>query len=167
MIKIADVEITGHLPGMIGRVVELHGRYYGEHWGLGVKFEAVVARGLGEFMGRFNPAYDRIWVAHQSETILGSISIDGSSAPTTEARLRWFILDETARGQGIGAKLMTEAMAFCERTGFQRVSLTTFVGLEAALSLYERWGFEVTDRYENSDWGKSVHHLRLDKVLKG
>ena len=36
-----DVEVRrGYFPGSIGRVVELHARYYHAHWGFGPLFEA-------------------------------------------------------------------------------------------------------------------------------
>ena len=44
-----DVEIRrGSFPGSIGRVVELHARYYHANWGFGVFFEAQVARESGQ-----------------------------------------------------------------------------------------------------------------------
>lgn len=162
----SKVEITGYVPGALGRITELHGRYYSRHWGLDVRFEAEVARELGEFMERYDPAHDRIWVASRGEAILGSLTIDGGSTPAHEARLRWFILDEVCHGQGIGKRLMDEAMQFCERAGFERVFLWTFRGLDAARHLYDRAGFEVTDGREDTDWGDPVLHQRLDRVLR-
>jgi hypothetical protein len=45
-----DVEIRrGYFPGSIGRVVELHARYYHAHWGFGecpLKRESQGARGV-------------------------------------------------------------------------------------------------------------------------
>ncbi|HKI98158.1 MAG TPA: GNAT family N-acetyltransferase [bacterium] len=161
------VEITGFVPGTIGRVTELHGRYYSRHWGLDMRFEAEVARELGEFMGRYDPARDSIWAAVDGDTILGSITIDGSGTPGNDARLRWFILDEACQGRGVGQRLMAAAMDFCAAAGFEHVFLWTFRGLDAARALYDRWGFQVTDSFEDTDWGHPVLHQRLDKVLGG
>lgn len=36
--------VRGHVPGAIGRVVELHGVYCHRHWGFGLFFEAKVVR---------------------------------------------------------------------------------------------------------------------------
>ena len=48
-----DVEILGgYIPGSLGRVAELHGMYYQQHWGFGLFFEAKVATELAEFLGR-------------------------------------------------------------------------------------------------------------------
>jgi len=161
-----EVEIRGFVPGTIGRVTELHGRYYSRHWGLDVRFEAEVARELGEFMGRFDAAHDGIWVATRGEEILGSITIDGGVTPQEGARLRWFILDERCQGQGIGTRLMHTAMDFCEQARFPRVYLWTMRGLDAARALYDRWGFQVSEGFEDTAWGDAVLHQRLDKVLR-
>jgi hypothetical protein len=49
----SDVEIVrGYVPGSIGRVAELHGTYYHDHWGFGLFFEAKVASELSAFLGR-------------------------------------------------------------------------------------------------------------------
>ena len=161
----AEVEITGYVPGLLGRVVELHGTYYSRHWSLDQRFEAEVARELGEFMGRYDAAHDGIWAAVRGAEILGSITIDGGVTPAEGARLRWFILDERCHGQGVGKRLMSEAMAFCEQAGFPRVYLWTLRGLDAARSLYERWGFQEVQGFEDTAWGDAVRHVRLDKVL--
>lgn len=34
---------SGYIPGSIGRIAELHGTYYHDHWGFGLYFEAMVA----------------------------------------------------------------------------------------------------------------------------
>jgi hypothetical protein len=45
-----DVSITkGYIPGAIGRVAELNGRYYHDNWGLGLFFEAMVATAVSFF----------------------------------------------------------------------------------------------------------------------
>ena len=34
-----DVRLSGYIPGAIGRISELHGKYYHEHWGFDLFFE--------------------------------------------------------------------------------------------------------------------------------
>lgn len=161
-----DVSITGYLPGLLGRVVELHGTYYSRHWKLDGRFEAEVARDIGDFMRRYEPARDCIWAASHSGRVLGSITIDGSgSGEDGAARLRWFILEESSQGLGLGRRLMDAAMSFSRSAGHERVFLWTMAGLAAARHLYDAYGFEVTDSFEDTDWGDTVLHQRMDKVL--
>lgn len=152
----SHAEICEFVPGALGRVTQLHGEYYHRHWGFDLVFESLVARELAEFLCRMNPARDRFWLARVDGDIAGSISIDGGEAENEGARLRWFILDPAYHGQGIGNRLMEEAMAFCDQAGFQSVVLWTFAGLDAARSLYERHGFELREEHEDDQWGKTV-----------
>lgn len=157
------VEIVAPPPGALGRIVELHGRYYARHWGLGPAFEAEVARELGEFAARLDPRRDGLWVAVRGDAVLGAIAIDGREPPA--ARLRWFILDEGAQGAGIGRRLLDTALDFCRGTGVDTVYLWTFDGLYAARRLYEAAGFVLTETFEDSAWGAPVAHQRFDLRL--
>ncbi|MEA3417288.1 MAG: hypothetical protein U9R02_14290 [Thermodesulfobacteriota bacterium] len=46
--------ITGYIPGVIGRVAELHALYYSEKWNFGKFFETKVAIELSEFLNNYN-----------------------------------------------------------------------------------------------------------------
>lgn len=155
------IRISGYAPGAIGRVVELHARYYSASWGFDVLFEAKVAAGLGEFFGRLNPATDGFWVAQRDGEIVGSITIDGGDWREEGARLRWFIVDEAARGRGVGQALMREAMDFCAKVGHSRVYLWTFAGLDPARRLYEKHGFRLVAEQEGTEWGKTTREQRM------
>jgi GNAT superfamily N-acetyltransferase len=145
------IELTGYTPGALGRVVELHGTYYAEHWGLGLYFEAKVAAEMGAFMGRFDPAHDGAWFAEVGGQVAGGIVIDGGRADGEGSRLRWFIVDPAYQGRGLGGRLMDAAMTFCREKGFRRVYLTTFAGLDAARHLYEKHGFTLCGEEDAAD----------------
>jgi GNAT superfamily N-acetyltransferase len=118
----SDVEIVrDYIPGSIGRVAELHGTYYHEHWGFGLFFEAKVATELAEFLGRYNAQRDGFWTASQAGRIEGSITIDGSHADTEGAHLRWFIMSDASRGRGIGNQLIDAAIDSCRTKGYPQV----------------------------------------------
>jgi GNAT superfamily N-acetyltransferase len=154
----------GYLPGAIGRITELHGTYYARYWDLGLFFEAKAAVELSEFLSRYDPAHDGLWLAMLDNNIVGAIVIDGSKAETLGARLRWFILDPEVQGRGIGNQLMSAAMSFCEQTGFKRIYLTTFAGLNTARHLYEKWGFTLCEEAEDSHWGKTLIEQVFEKI---
>lgn len=146
-----DIQIVaGYLPGAIGRITELHGSYYSQHWGLGLYFEAKVATELASFFSNFDPERDGAWFARSGETIVGGIFISGQDADGLGARLRWFILDPAMQGAGLGNRLMREAIDFCQRKGFARVYLTTFAGLVSARHLYDKFGFQLSHEEDGS-----------------
>ncbi len=88
--------------------------------------------------------------------IVGSVAIDGEDLGQQQAHLRWFILDDSCRGTGIGRRLLSEAMAFCDSRQFSAVQLWTFKGLDAARKLYESFGFTLTREWQGDQWGKMM-----------
>ena len=163
----SDVEIVkGYTPGSIGRVAELHGTYYHKHWGFGPFFEARVATDLSEFIKRYDEGRDGFWTASLEGRVEGSIAIDGANAEMKGAHLRWFILSDILRGQGIGSRLIDIAIGFCRDKGFKRVYLWTFEGLDAARHLYEKTGFELLEQVKGTQWGKEVNEQRFELQLE-
>jgi GNAT superfamily N-acetyltransferase len=145
-----EIELTSYIPGALGRITQLHGAYYHQHWGLGLYFEAKVATELAVFLNRFDPAHDGAWFARVNQEIVGGIFIDGSDAAGEGARLRWFIIDPQYQGYGLGNRLIEEAMTFCDQKQFKRVYLTTFAGLNSARHLYEKFGFRLCREEDGS-----------------
>jgi GNAT superfamily N-acetyltransferase len=153
--------LDGYRPGAIGRVAELHGTYYAAHWDFGLYFEAKVARDLSEFLLRLDPARDRFWGLYGEEGLVGSITIDGLEAQTKGAHLRWFILAPERHGQGLGHRLMAEAVGFCRDRGYTTVYLWTFAGLDAARHLYEAFGFRLAEELDAEQWGRTMREQRF------
>lgn len=152
---------SGYQPGAIGRIAEMHARFYARHAGFGQFFESKVAAGLAEFAGRLDHPQNGMWLATQADRIVGSVSIDGEDLGQNVAHLRWFIVDDGLRGAGVGRRLLAQALAFCDRQGFATVHLWTFKSLDAARRLYEDAGFALAEEEPGSQWGKEVVEQRF------
>ncbi|HDK6578759.1 TPA: MarR family transcriptional regulator [Klebsiella quasipneumoniae] len=148
--------VTGYQPGAIGRIAQMHGEYYARHHDFGAFFEGKVASGVAEFATRLSSPVNQIWLAMREGKIVGSVAIDGEDLGQQQAHLRWFILDDSCRGAGIGRRLLSEAMAFCDSRQFSSVQLWTFKGLDAARKLYESFGFTLTREWQGDQWGKMM-----------
>ena len=153
----------GWRPGLLGDVVSLHGRYYAEAWGFGPYFEAKVARGMADFSARYDPARDLILSTHDGARTTGSITVDGSDPEPAEGllHLRWFILDASTRGRGIGRALLEESLAFARASGRDGIYLWTFAGLDAARRLYDGAGFRLVEEHAGETWGTRVTEQRF------
>jgi DNA-binding MarR family transcriptional regulator/GNAT superfamily N-acetyltransferase len=149
--------VAGHLPGAIGRITQMHADYYARHHGLGRVFESKVAAGLADFLGRLDHPDNQLWLAVDHGRIVGSVAIDGEDLGAPNAHLRWFILDEETRGAGVGRRLLSDALAFCDERGFETTQLWTFKGLDAARSLYEQFGFALSKQWSGNQWGVVLH----------
>lgn len=161
-----DYELkVGYIPGIIGRISELHAHYYSKHWNFGEYFEAKVATELSTYLCDYNDQKDRIFSLLIEGNIEGSLSIDGSSVNSNTAHLRWFIISEKLKGKGAGNDLMNQAMAFCKESKFDSVYLWTFEGLGSARHLYEKSGFILTEERSGEQWGTKVKEQRFEVKL--
>jgi GNAT superfamily N-acetyltransferase len=71
--------------------------------------------------------------------------------------------DSSARGRGLGRRLLDAALAHSAEVGFERVFLWTVTGLEASADLYRRAGFvEVEPRAPAAPWGVEVTEVRFE-----
>ena len=148
---------SGYIPGSIGRISELHGTYYHDHWGFGLYFEAKVAIELSEFLQRYAKSSDGIWIATVNGRVEGSVVIDGIHAENEGAHLRWFIISDALRGKGVGRNLINRAIDFCKNKGYKKIYLWTFEGLNAARHLYENAGFKLIKQQNGVQWGATVN----------
>lgn len=73
----------------------------------------------------------------------GVAPLEGGDADTCELRKMYFL--PAARGIGAGAALMSRCLDSARGFGFSRCYLETLRGMDAAMKLYERSGFERLD----------------------
>lgn len=139
----------------------MHAAYYARAWGFGAFFEARVAAEAAEFLSALPRPDSRLWFALRDGRAIGSIAIDGRRASEAGAHLRWFILDDDARGAGLGAALLDEAVAFSRESGFESLYLWTFEGLHAARRLYEARGFRLALALDAESWGVKVREQKF------
>ncbi|RDK07922.1 bifunctional helix-turn-helix transcriptional regulator/GNAT family N-acetyltransferase [Cupriavidus lacunae] len=154
--------LEGYQPGCIGDVASLHARFYSEHWGFGAFFEKKVATELAEFVGKLPADGKALWLYVENGRSLASLAIDGDDAKGI-AHLRWFIVDDSLRGSGVGRQLMSHAMKFVDER-YSETYLWTFKGLDAARHLYESFGFQLADESEGAQWGTKVIEQRFSRL---
>jgi ribosomal protein S18 acetylase RimI-like enzyme len=137
-------------PGDLGSIVHLHGTAYAREYGFDETFEAYVAGPLSEFVR--NPTdRDRLWLADRDGRLAGCIAIVGASP--TEAQLRWFLVDPSARGLGLGRTLLHEAIEFSRGRDYESIFLWTVSALTAAARLYLSAGFDRVEERPRRLWG--------------
>jgi ribosomal protein S18 acetylase RimI-like enzyme len=140
-------------PGDMGYITYLHGTLYADEYGFDRTFDAYVAEPLAAFI-KHQSERERLWIAEKEGRIVGSIAI--VEAAGRSAQLRWLILHPTARGQGLGRKLVEEALAFAKARGYESVFLWTVNFLDAAVALYKSFGFEKTGEKTHQIWGRNL-----------
>ena len=91
--------------------------------------------------------FDAFWCLVDGE-VKGSVAVKKISEDTCE--LKALYLSEELRGQGWGYKLMDIAVSYARSAGYRRIVLDSMSQYKAARRLYDRYGFTVTDRYNDN-----------------
>ncbi len=85
----------------------------------------------------------KLLVARRDSQIVAMMTLVVFRLPTgVRAWVEDVVVDESARGAGVAAALITEAVALADRLGARTVDLTSRPEREAANRLYVRLGFE-------------------------
>ena len=136
------------VPGDMGWVVQQHGEIYAREYGLDASFEALVADIAARFVRKFQPEWEKCWIAELEGERVGSVFVARKSATT--AQLRMLVLTPQARGLGLGGRLVDECIAFARARGYRKMVLWTNSCLTAARGIYAQRGFTLTasDPYE-------------------
>lgn len=164
--------VPGYRPGVLGRTLEMHLDYYFRTDGWGRVFEASLAATLADLLNRLDRPVNQVWSAVLTspaqdpespavERIVGVVYVDGEKAGKEgAARLRAFIVDGSARGLGVGKKLLRAAMDFVSHVGFRECHLSTMRTLTVARTLYEKEGFKEAGETWFEGFDKGVMQLQ-------
>jgi DNA-binding MarR family transcriptional regulator/GNAT superfamily N-acetyltransferase len=142
-------------PGDLGWVVERHGARYATEYGWDATFEALVARIVAEFAERRDTRREAAWIAELDGERVGCVFCTAAEAEDT-AQLRLLLVEPSARGAGVGSRLVDECLRFARRSGYRRITLWTNDVLLAARRTYERAGFGCDRREPHHSFGRDL-----------
>ncbi len=150
-------------PGDMGWVVQQHAEIYWREYGWNSEFEGLVAGIAAELIKKFDPQWDRGWIAELDSERVGSVFVVRKSK--TVAQLRMLILSDNARGLGLGSRLTDECLAFARAKGYRKMVLWTNSNLTAARDIYARRGFKLIKSEPYHGYGQDLVGETWELVL--
>ncbi|HEY8598699.1 MAG TPA: GNAT family N-acetyltransferase [Thermomicrobiales bacterium] len=141
-------------PGDLGWVIGRHGERYWQEYGWDAQFEALVAGIVAGFAANYDAERERCWIAELGGEQVGCIFL--VKASDTTGKLRLFLVEPLARGQGIGKLLVNECIRFARTAGYSTITLWTVDILRAARHLYEQNGFRLIHSETNRNFGHDL-----------
>ncbi len=142
------------VAGDYGWVVQRHGVIYAEEYGWDETFEGLVARIVSDYASRRDARREAAWMAEVDGEPVGCVFCVKKDEKA--AQLRLLLVEPSARGMGIGTRLVEECLRFARRVGYLRIVLWTNNILEDARRIYERAGLELAEEEAHHSFGHDL-----------
>lgn len=159
-----NITIRTYKPGDPSMVCYFQYKLYEEQYHFNGLYEKEMLGGMAEIYNDLDGS--QMWIAELEGQIVGDIAI--IKRGTDKAQLRWFGVDTSLQGQGLGNKLLETAMNFCKEKGYSHVMLGTLDILKPARHLYAKFGFQKTESEPYNEWDESrdMYHETWECELK-
>lgn len=142
-------------PGDLGWVVMAHGEVYYQQFGWDADFEALVARIVADYATDHDSTREAAWIAEVDGERTGCVFLVADDEPGV-AKLRILLVTPTARGLGVGTRLVEECLDFARDAGYRQVTLWTNDVLASARRIYQAFGFTLADEQPHHSFGHDL-----------
>lgn len=148
------VILRPHRIGDLGWLTHRQGILYNRQFGWDIGFESLIAGIYGGYESL--PGPKDLWVAEQNGAVVGSIFVAPSEGLEGSAQLRMLYVEPVARGQGVGATLVAQAVGFARDHGFAGMRLWTHTIQASARRIYAAAGFQIVETIEEDNFGMQM-----------
>jgi len=144
-----------HRPGDMAWITRRHGELYATQQGWDRSFEKLVGQICADFERDFDPALEHCWIAEMNGQPVGSIAV-ARSGEESVAKLRLLLVEESARGYGLGGRLVDECHRFARAAGYRKMRLWTTDQQKEARHIYQNKGYVLVAQEPVRAFGKDM-----------
>lgn len=157
-----EVLVRSPRPGDLGWVIERNAALYSAEYGWDASYETLVASIVADFAAKANQPDQadqpdqRAWIADVDGRRAGCVLCVPEEGKDKVARLRLLLVEPSARGLGVGRRLVTECVDYARAAGYSQMVLWTQSILTAARHLYAEAGFELVESAPHHSFGADL-----------
>ena len=150
-----DVRLRSLKVGDLGWITHRQAVLYQQEYGWDWTYEGLVAQILGDFAMHFDATREDAWVAELNGHVVGSVFLMKSQDPQI-AKLRLLYVEPSARGLGVGSRLVKQCIERARELGYARLTLWTNDILVSARKIYQSAGFTLVEQNSHHSFGKDL-----------
>lgn len=152
--KPTTVVLRSPVSGDFGWVVQRHGALYRQEYGWDETFEGLVARIVADYVEGRDVQREAAWMAEVEGQRVGCVFCTKKEEEL--AQLRILLVEPSARGMGIGTRLVEECIRFARGAYYKQMMLWTNDVLLDARRIYERAGFRLVEEEKHHSFGRDL-----------
>jgi DNA-binding MarR family transcriptional regulator/GNAT superfamily N-acetyltransferase len=152
--KSTTVVLRPPRPGDLGWIIQRNGAIYAQEYQWDASYEALVARIVADYAEKHDAAKEAVWIAEVDGERAGCVFCVRKDDAT--AKLRLLLVEPSARGQGVGARLVDECVRFATSSGYRTIELWTNSVLTSARRIYESRGFTLAETAPHHSFGQAL-----------
>ncbi len=106
---------------------------------------------MATFIRKHDPKRERCWIAERDGEIVGWVFLVKHSKQVGQLRL--LLVEPSARGLGLGKRLVDECSHFARQVGYRKIVLWTNTVLKAARRIYQKAGYRLVEEQPHHSFG--------------
>jgi DNA-binding MarR family transcriptional regulator/GNAT superfamily N-acetyltransferase len=157
--------LRAHRAGDMEWITRRHGALYAAQQGWDDTFEQLVGQICADFERNFDPALEHCWIAEMGGKPVGSIAL-ARSGEDDVGKLRLLLVEEEARGHGLGSRLVDECHRFARAAGYRKIRLWTTDQQKEAREIYRSKGYVLVSEEPVHAFGHDMVNETWELVLR-
>lgn len=134
-------------------------RQYLQSLQLDISFQNV-EKELANIHVQYNAPEGALWLAYHGDMAIACVGVRLWQEDIAE--LKRMYVQDAYRKQGVGKGLMERAIETATQLGYKKIRLDTLSHMQAAISLYESYGFYEIDAYRFNPFEGALY---MEKIL--